>query len=625
MNRYDVVDDISAVLDRRVVVPTIVRCNRLEPRPRAADFALALRAEIRDALWMLARQWQVGEFRGDDTGSPVTAKLSYVSDPIVSVRGAGGAEVALDGSVPLEALVERRPVPVTIGEHLVSLDIRLLAGRQWVKRLRAAGLPTLADAFRTAYGIDPPDPDDPADYVVTAHATAWQTFAAVAGRAVDGLKLYLYLAADPTHRASDGLGLTGPEQDGVDALGPDFVTWFARLYLPPATPAEDCWVPDHLEYAAALTVDAPGGAATLLADEYHGGHLDWYSVDAAAAESEPPADADPPADGDPPADPPVVSGPRTVRSFLPTGARFDGMPDPRWWTFEEARTNFGDVQPETTDLAKLLLIEFGLVSGTDWFLAPVQAPVGTVIRVDGLAVTDVFGQRTWIQPAADGDEPWSGWSMFTTTDRRGGTAPGLVLIATTPTVMAGAPAESAQFVRDEVANLVWAVETAVRLPDGSSRRGREAATELHRRYQDALDGASTGDPASPPNDAAVHYRLMTAVGENWIPFVPVHVPGDVREIQLRRASMPRLLSGATGIPERVRPRTAIVRPGPDAAVPPPYVVHEEEISRAGELITCGWQRVRWSDGRICTWLGIDRRPGRGEASAGLAFDRASAT
>ena len=539
MNRYEVVDDITAVLDRRVLLPSVVRWNRLEGRPRTADIARALRAEVRDALWMLARQQQLGEFRADDAGSPVTAKLSWVSDPVTALRSSGGAETLLDGATPLEALIERRPVPVTIGEYPTSLDVRLLAGRQWVKRLRAAGLSGLEDAFRGAYPFGSPDPGRVANYVVTAHATAWQTFAAVAGRAVDGLALYLHLVADPSHLASDDLGLTGTDKDTVDDLGADFAAWFGRLYLQPAGPAEDSWVPSHLEYAVGLTVDAPGGPGALVADEYHGGHIDWYSVDAPAADGAPRPDG-------PPA--PTPPDRRVVRSFFPTGARFDGMPNTRWWTFEEGRTNFGDIQPDTTDLSKLLLIEFGLIYANDWFLASLQVPLGTVTRVDGLAVTNVFGERIWVEPASARDESWRTWGMFTTSGRGGGTSPGLVLLATTPAMMAGRPTESVQLVRDEVANLVWAVETTVQLPDGSSVRGREAATELHRRYQDALDAAAPAapPPAAPPNDAAIRYRLMTPVGENWIPFIPVHIPDDTREIQLRRASMPRLLIGAAG-------------------------------------------------------------------------------
>lgn len=45
---------------------------------------------------------------------------------------------------------------------------------------------------------------------------------------------------------------------------------------------------------------------------------------------------------------------------MPTTAQFDGMPNTRHWAFEEGATNFGDIDPDTTDIAKLLLIEYGL-------------------------------------------------------------------------------------------------------------------------------------------------------------------------------------------------------------------------------------------------------------------------
>jgi hypothetical protein len=34
------------------------------------------------------------------------------------------------------------------------------------------------------------------------------------------------------------------------------------------------------------------------------------------------------------------------------------------------------------------------------------------------------------------------------------------------------------------------------------------------------------------------------------------------------------------------------------------VVHEEEISRAGVTARLSFQRTRWYDGRVLTWLGI---------------------
>jgi hypothetical protein len=111
------------------------------------------------------------------------------------------------------------------------------------------------------------------------------------------------------------------------------------------------------------------------------------------------------------------------------------------------------------------------------------------------------------------------------------------------------------------------------------------------------------------------------VPENWIPFIPVHVPGDNREIQLQRASLPRILDGDPDPPARVKPRTVLMREGLDAPTPAPYFVHEEEVSRAGTHLTQNYERTRWTDGRVYTWLRVRRGTGRGEGSSGLAFDQ----
>ena len=68
------VEHVDAAVAERLR-PAITRWNRLEGRPRTYDFDRALKAEVRDALWMLAKQWQMGEFRGDDAGSPVSARV----------------------------------------------------------------------------------------------------------------------------------------------------------------------------------------------------------------------------------------------------------------------------------------------------------------------------------------------------------------------------------------------------------------------------------------------------------------------------------------------------------------------------------------------------------------------
>jgi hypothetical protein len=79
------VRDIGTALDERAL-PTVTVYNRLEGRPRTQAFDRALQAEVRDALWMLTRQWQLGEYQGDDAGSPLLAKVSLARTELTRFR-----------------------------------------------------------------------------------------------------------------------------------------------------------------------------------------------------------------------------------------------------------------------------------------------------------------------------------------------------------------------------------------------------------------------------------------------------------------------------------------------------------------------------------------------------------
>src|SRR6266545_576336 len=88
--------------------------NRLEPRPRQVELDRVLQARVHDALWMLTRQWQLGEFHAEDTGSPVLATIARRTFAISKVRLGAGPPVPYDPAIgPLEPLVERLPVTFT--------------------------------------------------------------------------------------------------------------------------------------------------------------------------------------------------------------------------------------------------------------------------------------------------------------------------------------------------------------------------------------------------------------------------------------------------------------------------------------------------------------------------------
>src|SRR6266545_3663754 len=100
----EIVLNLNSALRARLH-PAITRWNRLEGRPRTHDFDRALKAEVRDALWTLSRQWQMGEFRGEDAGSPVTARMCVDTAVIDGFQADGGAVEPLDLQQPLEARV----------------------------------------------------------------------------------------------------------------------------------------------------------------------------------------------------------------------------------------------------------------------------------------------------------------------------------------------------------------------------------------------------------------------------------------------------------------------------------------------------------------------------------------
>src|SRR5262249_38430613 len=147
-----------------------------------------------------------------------------------------------------------------------------------------------------------------------------------------------------------------------------FLAWFDRQFFQPPPTGDDAWNPQMLGYQFSVSAPTSGGEKVYTADSYYQGRLDWFSVDVDATRSTlggaPGSDATGlPAD--------------SVRTMIPTPVSFSGMPNTRWWSFEDRKTNFGDINANTGELAKLLFLEFALVYANDWFLIPYTLPTGT--------------------------------------------------------------------------------------------------------------------------------------------------------------------------------------------------------------------------------------------------------
>ncbi len=180
--------------------------------------------------------------------------------------------------------------------------------------------------------------------------------------------------------------------------------------------------------------------------------------------------------------------------MLPIHIRFRGMPNQRWWDFEEGTTNFGAIDPERRDLAKLLVMDFMLIHGNDWYMIPLRQPVGRLMEVQWLVVHDVFGDLTHVPRADAAAVPADQrWTMFTLTSPRhpNGIAPFAIQPPTAAgAVLEGPVLEQVRFLRDETANMVWAIEETLESGIGQPLPGLE-------RYQATrpADPPSPGPPA----------------------------------------------------------------------------------------------------------------------------------
>jgi hypothetical protein len=520
---------------------------RLEPRTCTDDLGAGIAARIYDATWILARQWQLGELTGDDGGTPIAVRHTGAITWCTVYTDVGGSRSLAPGEGPLEAFAEAGPVPLTARR-------RADLGRTLLRRLRTVGLtdriPALLEAFPLTSGL-------------------------AAGRIPDGgLVLERFGAAlraePPAIPATPGLLV---DDDLIGAC----VTWLDDCSALLGAPPSAAWVERRLTHVLTVDAPSPSGGHRLVADGSADGALDWWAFDAEPL----PPDA-------------AASAMPYDLVTIPTRASFRGMPTPRWWQEEDAAIDLGGVEANAADLARMALLQFALVFGNDHFVLPVPVPVGTVFTTSHILVTDTFGMTLSLGPAAHASvggraEGAGRWTMFSPSLTDGtGVADAFVLPASAMQRLTSRPVEDVHLLRDEAANLAWAVEAVVEGTDGVVR---PAEREL---------------PAQPlpPSTGPLRYQLGTSVPPNWFPLVPARTAyGDVPELVVRQmADDPRAPAGT------------LLRLG--------AAFDDDRIPREGRRVVRKHVLARWSDGSTHLWTARHATIGRGEGSSGLDFDAA---
>ncbi len=582
-------------------MPSITTWSRIEPQTSGtsipgtpSDVDIGYAARVHDPLWLLARQWQVGEFQGEDTGTPIVARWRARVAPMTRfVAGPIPINTQLDAprfdaaSVPLETLVERQGVAEDGLRRAVEDGLHFLRilGRQ-----RMFSDPS--DAFVSTYAV--PDLTDDQRALLDPETLAYSEL--VAGRALDARRLRAELGDPANPHLEPALEIDPGDRAEVIEAYRAWITWSDTLFSEPGAGAPQdgqTWQPDRMEHTFSLSTrlgDDVFGERTLTAQQYADGALDWYSFDLNGDINMGTGQDDP--------------GEVVTRTVIPAPVTFHGMPAPRFWELEDARIDLGALRPGATDLAQMLLVETLTGYGNDWYVIPVELPVGSAVESRSLVVTDTFGVQSLIRPVGDRNlGARAGFSMFSQAmpvepgDANGVAITNLFFLAPTIRPIEGPVLEEVMLLRDELANLGWAVERRLESP-------------LEVGIETAKDIVDLAPAPEAPREVPV-YRLATPVPAHWVPLLPVRVSDDSAEVRLARGAVLDL----SGVPRVIESEARILDPGEGR-----LLIREEEVPREGVVVRRTYQAARWYDGRLFVWAGNRASVGGGEASSGLAFD-----
>jgi hypothetical protein len=569
---------------------------------RSPDIEDGLAARLADPLWMLARQWQLGEFRGDDAGSLISLNFQanahmptwWRPEPDTDQPDAQPWQGWTVDDGPLEATIDAEP-----DDGTAWVRLRIDGGVAARRALCAVGLAQVAAQLPIAapWPTKPTDSPSPLDALVmasTPDAASLDTF--IAPWAAPSVPM--------PASAITQLGVPAAEVATVAAALRTWQTWWrARSSGVPAGqetgPVDPpAWDTSRLEYRGSLAfASAPG--AQLYIDRHPGGAVDWYSADILAG---PPSGA---AGAPPPSPKPIPAQPVSVAS-VPQPARLPGMPALRFWEYEDAEVDFGAIDADPADLARLLLVDYTTVYDHNWYYAPIRIPVGALVEVGDstpVIAVDSFGIPLELQPLAE--RPGANTRMFTPTgitNAQSGTAAALAwstrwfwfaprLAAT----LDSDPVEQISVRRDEAANLGWAIIDT--RSDSYGRAGTATST--------SPPTPSAGGVAAAPGDTAPavpYYTLESSLPDTWRALVPTPIgPSDsaymlVLEQPDNPDNPPRLLAATY------------------------WAIHEEELGDAGLTLTRTRTLGRWYGGGVYTWTGRTAWPGGGEADSGLTWD-----
>ena len=187
---------------------SLTHWTRLEPKCRSNDHSEALEARIVDPLWQLARQWQFGEFLGEDAGSPVGVRVRGHTKSLTHYSPTLPGEQAKIQSYdpmsrPLEVIVEQERLNIRATDldydPLSSLWRAIETGQHLIRLLKYAGgrAAEAVDNFKSPLGYELVEPT--AETLAKMDLNGARKLNLLYGKVPDGVKRVLTQHARRSH------------------------------------------------------------------------------------------------------------------------------------------------------------------------------------------------------------------------------------------------------------------------------------------------------------------------------------------------------------------------------------------------------------------------------------------
>ena len=241
----------------------------------------SLEAKVYDPLWLLARQWQLGEFAGEDNGSPVIAQSRGETARLNRFRpgSTGSGPMAYDPrSLPLETMVERERVHPGTNEEAIKLMFAVRSGQHFLRLLDKQPR-TRPESYSGDFIASFPFPPLTDDERKKLDAGSLRLVDLVSPRVPDGRDLYKALRQpNGGVNLSIGIEILVADLPQLEIVAGQWLQWCDEFFSEP-NGSVSSWNPERMEYSLSVAGKFADSEKVLTAQEYFEGHLDWYSFD----------------------------------------------------------------------------------------------------------------------------------------------------------------------------------------------------------------------------------------------------------------------------------------------------------------------------------------------------------